>query len=1480
MAERDTFRQFVKTNLAKRAAYICSCPDCRAFTLGARADGTGVVNIGVAAHITAAAVGGPRFDPDIGSDDRASEQNGIWLCANCHTRIDANPVYFTVAKLRDWKREAEERSFEQLGRRPLELDHAIRYQPEIVAHDYLVLRDALAEKGLSIEDAVDSWRQAARRDVVDFKALRTWPASPIDLSVRSSPADEDDSAVPNFAAVLEIATDVVIASAPGTGKSTTLIQLAGTMLDAGRRVAIYVPLAQWGAQQADLLPSLTARAPFAHLDLDALRLLAAEGRLVLLLDGWNELDPKRRLRLKLQLQQLRREYPLLVLVVATRARTDRPFEGPVFHIEALREDEQLEVARRMRGEEGIAVLDAAWRVPGLRDLVAIPLFLTALLDRATGAVLPRSKDEILKGYVKAQARDDARADTLREELEDMAFRYLEALARAMRESQLVLFEAERARAIISRTGRVLQEQGQIGAVPSPGRALEILSDLHLLERPANGTMVQFQHQQIQEWFAARDVETTIRTAAGGDEAALSWLRGTVLNWRHWDETLLFAVERISASDSADAMQLLALLVNEALRLDPDLAAEIIARAPEAFWSMAGPAIRDFAVAWHESGVVDRAVDFMITTGRPEFADFVWPLITNPDSQVHLSALRAGNRFRPSVLGPDAARRIAEAPPEVRSHILGELASNSGMDGIELATRLAESDPDPEVRIQTFSALEFRSASRHAVRLLRASGDDVWDLIAERGYWEGLDDTSVVARLKAIKDAKRSALTDPVALLHALLEQDEGSSPGRLPAILADPAFPVTAERIYHLIDRLAARWPEEVTAAMVERLAQDLPLPFRAEALLLGSTPVDDGPLIERVLNSPSDDEGAKAAARLAGPATVTKLIGQAFARHEKLAVALPEEKEERRKAYWAAVDRATASPLASLVEALFAYSAETDPRHIQDIVEILNRHQGGVDERVLALDEDQVRRMIAMLESWAKALLGNPLATRTQVAALAVAIERVPREELLETLESLLVEDLERYRRDWEQFQGRPSRHNHANDLAMAFGLQFSRAFIAIGGERVVTILSRYLASPRFGADAAMALRRIFALRTGEAEKQFGQTWPDFSRLAPSPAGEARASPGPEATILFDAISRLTGEQASVAERERALYLLKVMLGMPHADHPAIPALLQDAEISPLAKRDAMAALAMTGVTLPVEPIRLGLAAFLKQAETERWLLDEDHSELGRWLALFPFSDAPAELFDAIGMLDPALLRGRNIEAVCEALRWASTGIGDTGLVDLAERLPALKQNFTWQAALLHRPESSAFSAFCDVLEAGRIVRNTDSHAIWSVGDKLAGKLGEDPALRDVFVARYQSSQGVARSVYDHAIAKMRDPENVLFLVECYASCGRSFDGILAEALRNCALSYETSERVTGSQEIVPVDLSSLRRKLFVILREGSPQSSLAKACLKHIEDIRRDYGTIDTEPRHPDVANGMAWPIEETQLPNRTALEGIGGK
>lgn len=53
----------------------------------------------------------------------------------------------------------------------------------------------------------------------------------------------------------------------------------------------------------------------------------------------------------------------------------------------------------------------------------------------------------------------------------------------------------------------------------------------------------------------------------------------------------------------------------------------------------------FAGRWHAAGEVGRAVRFIINTARGEFAPQIWPLVSNPDAQIHLRALRAGRRFR-------------------------------------------------------------------------------------------------------------------------------------------------------------------------------------------------------------------------------------------------------------------------------------------------------------------------------------------------------------------------------------------------------------------------------------------------------------------------------------------------------------------------------------------------------------------------------------------------------------------------------------------------------------------------------------------------------------------------------------------------------------------------------------------------------------------------------------------------------------------
>ena len=67
------------------------------------------------AHIAAAAAGGPRYDPKMSADERASASNGMWLCSNCHDTIDRDPATYPTHHLKQMKKEAEDRIRKELG---------------------------------------------------------------------------------------------------------------------------------------------------------------------------------------------------------------------------------------------------------------------------------------------------------------------------------------------------------------------------------------------------------------------------------------------------------------------------------------------------------------------------------------------------------------------------------------------------------------------------------------------------------------------------------------------------------------------------------------------------------------------------------------------------------------------------------------------------------------------------------------------------------------------------------------------------------------------------------------------------------------------------------------------------------------------------------------------------------------------------------------------------------------------------------------------------------------------------------------------------------------------------------------------------------------------------------------------------------------------------------------------------------------------
>lgn len=105
---RDEFDDKTKEVLARRVGYRCSNPNCRKLTSGPQADPTKAVNIGVAAHITAASQGGPRYDARLSSDERKSIDNGIWLCQNCAKLVDNDEQRYTADLLFEWKKLSEQ----------------------------------------------------------------------------------------------------------------------------------------------------------------------------------------------------------------------------------------------------------------------------------------------------------------------------------------------------------------------------------------------------------------------------------------------------------------------------------------------------------------------------------------------------------------------------------------------------------------------------------------------------------------------------------------------------------------------------------------------------------------------------------------------------------------------------------------------------------------------------------------------------------------------------------------------------------------------------------------------------------------------------------------------------------------------------------------------------------------------------------------------------------------------------------------------------------------------------------------------------------------------------------------------------------------------------------------------------------------------------------------------------------------------------
>lgn len=115
-SNRDDFSPATKRTLADRVGWICSYPNCGQSTLGPNSQSEeDKINNGIAAHICAAAPGGPRYDASMTPEMRKSISNGIWMCRNHGNLVDADHSQYTVETLIEWKNDAESAAYKRLS---------------------------------------------------------------------------------------------------------------------------------------------------------------------------------------------------------------------------------------------------------------------------------------------------------------------------------------------------------------------------------------------------------------------------------------------------------------------------------------------------------------------------------------------------------------------------------------------------------------------------------------------------------------------------------------------------------------------------------------------------------------------------------------------------------------------------------------------------------------------------------------------------------------------------------------------------------------------------------------------------------------------------------------------------------------------------------------------------------------------------------------------------------------------------------------------------------------------------------------------------------------------------------------------------------------------------------------------------------------------------------------------------------------------
>ena len=1313
---------------------------------------------------------------------------------------------------------------------------------------------------------------------------------------------------------------IILEADPGAGKTTTLFQISKALLDKNEEIfPVFISLSNW-LKSMSFFEYITQQDAFSEqqLDPDGIRTLARYGHLVLVIDGWNELlgDDLKVARTNIRNFQI--DYPSVGILIATRFTSLPPTLNMRLNIVLNRLDNQKrrDIIYNVLGGDTDTFVAEIRSKDLLIEITQIPFYLDILIKvYQNDGSLPETKEEVLHKFV--YARDDKEVFT--EELHNCHHHYMIALSVEMLKAGATTLEETHARRVISQESKCLKDTGRIETPSEPSEILLLLTKHHLLIYRKDGNQWQFQHQQFQEWYASRYVEDVIIGVDKGETTDHKELSDPILNIPLWEESLLFAVERLSQQE--EHRDALSKVVINALKIDPLLSAEIIYRVDDIVWSHVKELVIGYIERWHTEGKVDRALAFMIASNKPEFSDQIWPLIAHEDQQIRLGALRSFHPFRVSCLGEELPKKLKTYPEDIRKDILLEIAYYGGIEGLEIATDIAVNDPSSTVRIGVLDAV-YHYSERHTQQLLENASPEVCTAFFRRITPYEIEDDDI--REQIINDTRKeldtsSRYIDRLRVLLRLWGFGDTSVKEEIFEALANLESGQDDQwYVFRLIEQVSKIDAQRTASVFINDLIEGKHLPSGYEQFIIHAKKEDRRRLADFIIKDKGHSSYQSKFAKVLEKDEAMLLLNKLIELSNEIATLKPKVLKELNDRKYNLEMSVRGIPESHLVEAMVelqelsnqhgnsfiplsrvsrflsniydniyslingskkaseqSFSTLLEVHHIAELTRILawpeSKQGDQPNSHNLMLSDDLSTSFRAVLKNWSVKLIESSNGNRHSLVEIAMVLGRIGNEKDLELINELLKYDQE-YRanllREWER-RGRPE--PRPSDLYTSYNNLYRRAFEAMPHRCVVDIVAPYLNNSDFYKEAAYIIRHAWFLEHGLLSRnKYWSPGLDFSNTAENAKkleNQERPELHPYSALILDRIEELLPSQEDDKVRGMIFELAGAVADTEYGNRIAV--LEKVISLKGYGKYACIVKLLQRGERISSSVIKPCYEQALQEWKDQHWEQDNEWFRVGQWLELLALSDNPIEVVDLVKDLPDRVKLQRGLVGLLMALQNSPSNDAENTLIALAEAIPSLQADIEWFRAICHQGSEASheflYSILWDPIKTKGLTSSGHSDEVFA--DTMAKMLRNNPKIKKDFIERLSTSLAHAMAeVLGYIIQQLIDDEEIMSASLMLLRNKKSMPYSLKQAIENHVTRKEpANEEGQGSYiyHVVPSSAFKLRRQLLEKSVNDQERNEAAKDVLEWIDELRDEYGRPDDEPRHPCLESGIPWPL-----------------